>query len=434
MNKKIICIPVFIAINIFTGITNAEVMDLEDCIRVAIKHNKEVLLSSIDRSDATSEIIKSKSDYYPHFRFSGNYHKHNYKQSKHNMFNIKWGNDRKWSDSTDYSLHMDQYIYYGGLYSKKSIAKLKSHGTNLNSRLTMDNIENDVISIFYDIISLNEIKTVLQEYLKAAKEQANQIKAKLDLGMVLETDFLKAKVDISGYEAELVKNEDQISTKRTELNFIMGRSPEEDFKYGKGFSEKLQVPKLHTAIELMNKHNHTHEFYKNEIEIAKKEYKSSKFVHMPTIRLSASHSRLRQDVNNTAENSTDSRVGIYMDIDLFSGFSKSADIRLRKNALDRAQTQYSKQMLALKKSLKDNYSTLESSSVILNIHKNNLIAAEKDNLLAKQLYKNGKVTIVDVIDANRALLASKSEIVKSENEIVKTKVRIHRLIGETIHE
>jgi len=423
MRKYPLVYAFFIWTVTLSGQLYAETLTLDECVQEALNHNRDIILSINDILDAAADRAKARSDFYPHLSLDSSYAKAKVEHSG------DLPSDDKWRDSSGYSLNLKQALFYGGLYTKNRLADIRERGAKFRSHAVKELIIDNVLSKFLDIHSLVEVKKVLTESRKIAREQTRLAKAKFDLGMASETDYLKSTVEEGRYMIELVGIDGQIKSGLAELNMIMGRLPESELKLSPEDEQEIFIPDFNTASALVKQNNSELKTYENSWQAAKIELQISKERLLPGIDIKASHSKTRSEIENEKRTETDNRIGVYFNIDLFSGYSKKTEIKKSTVARAKARTEYLKKQDELIENLSDTYTRLDTLTKSLKIYNKNLISAEKESALAKQLYELGKVTILDMIDANHALISSRSKIIQIKNDIKKNKSRIRLLTG-----
>ena len=122
-------------------------------------------------------------------------------------------------------------------------------------------------------------------------------------------------------------------------------------------------------------------------------------------------------------------VNISLSIPIFSGFRNKNNIQIAKLRLDQAETRLNGGTNSAKVSLYALINTLNNYQEIIPIQEEVLLSAEEDLKLAQQRYELGSASILELLDAQLALIQASSSLVRTKYDAAIQVANLDDLLG-----
>ena len=122
-------------------------------------------------------------------------------------------------------------------------------------------------------------------------------------------------------------------------------------------------------------------------------------------------------------------VNIGISIPIFSGLRNKNNIKISKLRLDQAETRFKGGTNNAKVNLYALINTLNNYKEIIPIQEEVLLSAEEDLNLAQQKYELGSASILELLDAQLALLQASSSLVRTKYDAAIQVANLDNLLG-----
>ena len=169
----------------------------------------------------------------------------------------------------------------------------------------------------------------------------------------------------------------------------------------------------------------------NQIITSKLRIKQAWSSSMPSIEMSAgiNASSADQLTRGYFDDNYIKSVNIRLSIPIFSGFRNKNNIQIAKLRLDQAETRLSGGTNSAKVSLYALINTLNNYQEIIPIQEEVLLSAEEDLKLAQQRYELGSASILELLDAQLALIQASSSLVRTKYDAAIQVANLDNLLG-----
>ncbi|MFA5250778.1 MAG: TolC family protein, partial [Parachlamydiales bacterium] len=128
-------------------------------------------------------------------------------------------------DNYAVDLKVAQPLYRGGeIYAGITAAYLSSQAANEQIRGQVQKTIYDTVKAYFDLLLAQELYKVQQKALVTARNHLREVERKLKEGLSFKYDQLRAEVDVTNFEAELIKQKNHISLAEVLLLKTMGVS------------------------------------------------------------------------------------------------------------------------------------------------------------------------------------------------------------------
>ena len=395
---------------------SSQTFSLETCVEHALANNLELKKSEYSVHQSKLSQKQSWSSLMPSVAASGS-------MSNSGPFVSNAADEWDWSVGGSVS----QQIYQPGLYTNISLANARTQTSELSDAALENQIRSSVEKLYYQILTSDTLVSVYKANIQLSNEQIEKMRRMVDLGLKRESDLLKSEVQRGTFEAQLIREQENLASSRRGLNILMGRKPSEPLHIIPVPVEQIQVPDFVDGYQMMLDSNPSLQRLSKLVDIEKLSLRVSREAFLPSASASYSYSQ-RKDLLGGDPVESDN-VSLRMSIDLFDGFNKSLNVQKSKVAVDNAKIDFEAAIRDYSQSLLDQYNALSTQNKLIDIHQTNLISARKDLEVVSEQYAAGLSTILDLMDAQVSVLQSEINLLSDLYARKRIESEIFRLIG-----
>jgi outer membrane protein TolC len=270
-------------------------------------------------------------------------------------------------------------------------------------------------------------KNSLVESEKLSSETLKAASLKHKLGIAVLADKLSAKAGNSRDKLKLIQADRDIKNSKSKLNLLLNlesnydlfiEEPEIRIKKSKTrFGELLEVA-LKNRNDLKEKLEEK-KIKEREIEIVYRE-------KLPTVEVNAGISE-----NNLRNwDDTNSSISVGVSVPLFGGFKNTNQIRKAKNDLKKTDIEIEELRNTIAQEVWVAYNNLMTSEQSFNIARETLESESAHAKLMLGMYKNGKSSILQVLDANDKLQSARFELIATKYDWLNYRIALLKVIGK----
>ncbi|MBN2425757.1 MAG: TolC family protein [Calditrichaceae bacterium] len=409
---------IILTLTLFISFLNAsEWLSVEDCIELAFKNNLNILKNSFYQRQSEIQVNQSWSALYPSLSANAS-------TSNSGPLVSEPANSMNWSINGS----LNQSIYRPGMYTGIKLAGERLVASEFSNKTLENEIRASVEKLYFKILASDTLIGVYQANILLSDEQIAKMEQLVELGIRRKSDLLKANVQRGTFQSQLVRERESLASAKRALNILMGREPDIEFNLQHMAVDQISVPDFQAAVDRMIENNPEIKRLKSLIAQQEISLTISKEAYLPSIYGSYSYSRSNAPagMGNYIEND---RVSLNLSIDIFDGFKKSQNIEINQLNLSEAQVNYDARMRELTESLLNQYNTLETQNNLIEIHQTNLVSAREDLAVVSEHYANGLSTVLDLTDAQVAVLESETNLLRDLYTRKQIEAEIQKLLG-----
>ncbi len=402
----------------------SEAMDLAQQYDTTFQAAYANYLASIEASSLSTSAIL------PQIGFNAFYQQGRTENDKSGVVNKSDNNN------DGYSINLNQVIFdktvfdnldQGDAIAAKAVADLES--------AKQDTIVRVATAYFNVLTAIDTLETASAEK-KAISKQLEQSKERFNVGLSAITDVKEqqASYDISVADEIFAIND--LSNKREALRVIINVYPDK-LEIARP-DIPLVVPEpmdINAWQEKSLQGNFLLLATKYSVDAAQSAYDGSKGGHYPTLGLNASYGVINSDDRNfsgipiPANENTDAKVIISLDIPIYSGGFTSSTVRQKLSQLDQAkalQEQEKRKTIALARSA---YLSLEADIAQVKARKQAVISTQTSLDATIAGYDAGTRTSVDVLLSQRLLYSSQRDYSVARHTYITDILELKRVAG-----
>lgn len=407
---------------LFSSMALGQSLNVDECVRIALENKpslkraeQDVTIARLNRASTAALMLPSVN-------------------ASNSFSETTYGNSS--SSSTE--------RYSGGLSLSQS---LFNFGGKINTLKQSDNTYNtakqqkrqakarvilDVYTYYYQYLKNSELFDIAEKDLELSKKQLDLVENQYNLGAVSKTDYLKASVRYGTAKSNFLSRELSKKNSKKSLRFSMGLlNSDIEINIEKKMDFTLSIPSFEEAYSLMLANSPDLSILDNQIQGAQINVKKAWSSSLPSINMSVGMNASSSDqlTRSYFDDNYIKSANITLSIPIFSGFRNKNSIQISKLQLDQAETRLMGGTNSAKVSLYALINSLNNYEEIIPIQEEVLISAEEDLKLAQQKYELGSASILELLDAQLALIQASSTLVRTKYDAAIQVANLDDLLG-----
>jgi outer membrane protein TolC len=281
--------------------------------------------------------------------------------------------------------------------TKKRLEELERSG-EYTFRKNLNETVFNVISSYYNIVTLNEQKNATLEQISLYNDRYMLAQRKFEIGTGAKYEVLQAEVDLNEQRSNLLSLQNSIALAKSSLNNLLGKKPDTSFIV----ADTILLMPLPAFADVQNKittQNPDVLLANSQLLVLAQEKKEVNAARLPSVDLNGFYNFARNSnrAGFTLFNQTYGPSGsVGITVPLFSGI-------LVKKQLAISDIQIKNQQLAIDQTKNDVETALTNAYINYNnalksidLEKNNLILATENIMIATERYKRLNITAVEL--------------------------------------
>ncbi|RYD53220.1 MAG: TolC family protein [Sphingobacteriales bacterium] len=320
-------------------------------------------------------------------------------------------------------------LYAGGKirYGKES-ARLLREAARLATQNDRASVAYTVTQAYNNVYKASQAMAVIEENLRSARQRDSTFSRLEDNGVIPRNDRLKAALQTSNTELQLLEAESNYAIAKSTLALLVGLPENTALEVNKAYAT-IQIPDgsyeayLQQAID--NRADLKALGYQREAALVG--IKSAKAGYLPTIAATAGYFYV--DVPNFLNVSNALNGGLALKYNLSS-------IWKTKNAIHQAQAQQleveanrSNLTDAIRLQINQDYQSQQLAQRKISVYQKAQQQAEENARIVKNKYDNGLATVTDLLEADAALLNTKLNVSYAQSDAALAYYRLLQTTG-----
>ncbi len=285
---------------------------------------------------------------------------------------------------------------------------------------------------YLELRTFQKEKNIIQENIALQEKSLELVENKFKYGVISKLDLLREQSLVNSTRAKLPEVETKISTKIHALSILLGKEPNV-------LAEKLnqikEIPALPTVVqvgvpsEILRRRPDIRQAEK-EIAAATARIGVATADLFPRFTLNGyydlSSRNFSKLFNGTSGNWS---VGPEISWYILSAKSINANIRIQEAKEQQSLVQYQKTVLNALKEVEDNIVSLENERLRYQKLQESYQASSESVVLAKQMYEQGTIDFIRLLETETSLLAAQDSLVQSEGALVINLLSLYKSLG-----
>ena len=305
-----------------------------------------------------------------------------------------------------------------------------------NTRIAIEDLIANITAEYYNLIQQKIRLKNFRYAVSLSKERLRIVEERYHIGNFSRLDYQQAKVDFNADSAQYMKQQELLHTSRIELNELMA-------------NENVDQPILiHDSLINVNALLNFEELWNATLQVnanllkaeqnnrlAELDYKKICARDYPYLKMNAGYGYTfnKYDISaNSRRSNLGLNVGLTVGFRLFDGNRK----RQRKNAslaVKNARLQQEQLEQALRADLSNLWQAYQNNLQMLNLERQNLIAAKDNHDIAMERYMLGDLSGIEMREAQKSLLDAEERILAAEYDTKLCEISLLQISGKITH-
>lgn len=413
-------------------------LSVEDSIKLALGHNKMLQQTLLERDIAEGQIVSARSGYLPNVALSGQYRREELVPSfdiptPTGSEHIQLGTLNNYSAA----LTVTQPLYTGGVSRAQwQLAQLSSLLADQTIRAAAQDVVYTAETAYYNSLLSQHLVDIRTDAVRAAKTHLEDVEKKRAGGVASNFDVLRAQVQLSNAEADLIRAKNAINITRAHLIKTMGVSQDSDFVLSDEFVfAPVEVP-MDEAVRTA--FTNRPDLYSREYQIRqqREQLQIARSRYLPNVSAYFTNTWSNPSPTNFGSSTNEWgriwQAGVQGAWPLFDGFQREGNIIQQKARLRQAQIGLVDAEETAVFELTEAILTMEDAVEFVQSQRLNLTRATEGLRLAEVGYQQGINTQVEVVDAQSALTEARVNYYQSIHSHVVAKLAVDRAMGTIV--
>ncbi len=281
--------------------------------------------------------------------------------------------------------------------TKKKLEEIERAG-EYTFRKNLNETVFNVITSYYNIVTLNEQKKATLEQISLYTDRYNLAQRRFEIGTGAKYEVLEAQVDLNEQRSNLLSLQNSIAIAKSSLNNLMGKNPDTSFIVIDTIMV-LPLPAYSDVQNKINKQNPDVLLANSQLAVLAQQKKEVNSARLPSVELNGFYNfvRNRNGAGFTLLNQTYGPSGsVGISVPLFNGTLVKkqlaiSDIQIKNQHITITQTKKE-----IQTSLTNAYISYNNALKAIDLEKNNLVLATENIVIATERYKKLNITSVEL--------------------------------------
>lgn len=338
----------------------------------------------------------------------------------------------KWNAST--SITLSQILFDGqvfvGLQARKATLNFQSKAI----QLTEENIKTNIYKIYYQLAASKTQTDLLDANVERLQKLSHDVTELYKNGFAEKLDIDKATVQLTNLQTEKLSALNSIGNGYLGLKLLMGMPINDSLI----LTETIDENKIKDGLLNEGNYQYADRIDYQYLSIAKdlgtyniRRYKLSK---LPSLLLSGSLSKQAQrnqfDFFGKGQWFTSSFIGLNINVPIFDGFAKEANLQKAKIELQQTENQVTNLKLSIDNEVAVATNNYHNAINTLDVQKKNMDLAEQIYNQTKKKYEMGTGSNTEITNAQADLKVSQSNYINAMYNAIIARVDYMKAIGK----
>jgi len=392
-------------------------------VLIALGNNKALKAVYEEKNRARGGVVEAYSEALPKVDLDSSYRR---RDKVGALFPGQKGN---WN----VDLVLTQPIFKGGaIWAGIRGAQLLAYAADEQVDATVQDVVYNTRRQYYDVLLARELTSVSEGDLELANVHLEDVRKKKAAGVVSQYDVLRARVEVSNVEAELIERQNDFHLAMTTLLKTMGVSQESKVRLTDRLDYAPIAYELDTAVEAA--FHERPEILRAELTVRQNReiVREAWAGFLPRIDGVLTETYARPDPHNPAKNHWgDSwEAAVVLSWPIFDGLASVGRVRQAKADLRRAAIELAEAEEQVLLDVKQALFNLEDADKFVQSQADNLERATEGLRLAKAGYDAGVNTELEMLDARQALSETQARYYEAVHRHETAKIDLDRATGQ----
>lgn len=400
--------------NLSAASGQAPLLTLDQAFETALRENEQVRISRQDLRNAQTDITVARSNLYPQISLRGAH-----TRKKESGFSAGAGTGGTggtgFSTPDNYNtltFQLDQHIYqWGKVWSAKRIAEYYYDSSQYRHLRQVQEILYQVSVQYYEVLLGRRSIEIAENALKRAIQQFDRASAQFEVGILTQTDVLRAEVQVaqSREQLERAKNQYNIALERLALEMGVESVPGPIEEPDERSFTPLPISGLfEVAMENRRDFNQAAQ----QLKAADERVDFEKADYFPNLSLTGQYILTDEDELFYGE-SNDWQASLVLSYPLFTGWKTSAEVDRARSEKSQAEYTLGRLRKQIRNQVRSVYLDIQTQQKVIDQLEQQVLSARQNYEQVSAQFEEGLLTAVDQVDAFTALNEAENRLAQA---------------------
>jgi len=420
--------------------TENNTYNLQQAIDHALLNNPNLQIMQDRIAQAEANLGIALSSFYPNIKTSLSY---NHSTNPSQAFGMIIAQRRlDFTPTTDFNNPggTDNYrpevsarlsLFRGGQdYFQSKAAQLGVEAATFEKSAMRNQLIQTVSSTFYAYLASVEADKVAIRSIEAVNRELTQSRNRYEAGSVLKSDLLSLQVQLAQAQDTKIQTANAIELAKIGLKSLLGITADQAFEINA--SKQWQLPQSNQSFNelltiAMVQRPETQSANK-QIEIAQQQLNASRGAYLPKADAYVTYGSDSKNLDYSS-NRDNVTAGVMVEMDIFSGFRDSNNIKKAEHQLAIAKKSAKQTQLMIENAVKSAHLKVQEALARIKVTSSSVTAAEEALRLVNEQRKAGTVTVTRYIEAEVAQDKSHARNIAARFDALRAEAELNRAIG-----
>jgi len=381
-------------------------LTLEQCIALSLQNNPQLLSSQHTVAESEERVREMRAAYFPTLSLTS-------VATRYSSTSGKSSGETFASNNYNAGLSAHYYLFQGFKTVTATDAALFNYDASKNQHES--NRQDLILSTtqaYYKLVQAERLIRVAENSVERTQLHLNVAKARVKAGVASRSDVLKAEVELSNAGLTFIRAKNGRLTAQGSLNVLLGRPAGSPILIvdDLGDHERSTAPPFDSLVAVALQHRPELKSFDSRLLAQRSNIQYARSNYFPSLSLDANYGYGGAEV--AALDNTWS-AGLTLSIPLFTGFSTSARVAQEEIALRSLDLQRDALRQQISLEVWNAYATLKEAEERIDNTKTFVENATENLNIAEGEYNEGIGSMIDVTDAQTALLTAEQSHVEA---------------------
>jgi outer membrane protein TolC len=333
MKKMLLILAVFCSL-LLAQTEEKTILSLDEAINLAIEKNADLKIAELELNKSEEKLREARSGLFPKIDINGQYQRNIFKPV---IFlpsgsplgeTLEVGSDNSLTAAAQLSMPLFSWSLYKGIGLASDALAI----TQENYRSIKNKVVGDVKKAFLAVILTRETKNVMQQSLRNAEDNFENVKKLTNAGTLSDYDLLRAEVQVENLKPTVLQMENNYTLSLEALKVAIGLDANQniDIVGDMEFTEPYQIPSKQDIIDELITNNPQIAILDNQVKLNDQNISLEESGHFPTLAAFAAYQYQTQanDVIKVLDYKFIKTffVGLQLQIPIFNGFKTTSRV------------------------------------------------------------------------------------------------------------
>lgn len=324
---------------------------------------------------------------------------------------------------------------FGKNWDKTKSSKKLLKGVEYQSQAGDIAVVSMVATTYYNIVKLDKLIEIQEDLVKDREQIYNLMKLSNDEGIVSTADLIQSEKSFVLAQNELIDYQKSRENALNALAVLIGDSPNNTKEY-----QRISIDKLTTNFNIPDEiasevitNRPDYKSLESQLEAAGLDVRIAKKEFLPTINILGALAFLATSASSSMSwDNALALLGGSANLPIFTGFKRTANLKLHKNKYEQLVQQYQKTNLVAIQEINDSLYNFKSDKEKLSNNAKALDIQNKDYEYSKLKYAQGVISNLDLLQQKEALLYMQKLLADSKTQCHIDKISLYKTTGAKI--